>query len=356
MVGLARHTGCHCLLSRMEMRTVVEKYHIHLSCSCISLTFPYSFGFCLCTLGTFFFFPTSLFFYSILEVVLPHVWKNPSATDPLSWYHPLFTLAQVGTRTETDPGAMGGDITPSVLGWSTHPRQSGGGIFWGGKGKTRVSNNGFGTELATFCPLCQGALPAWTFVCAREGSVGSGQGEGYADRWTGEGSRVVPSSAQPPWNSPVSQLLGPLPVVGSGVSTVGGRGSTKPRPDAGREKESNKWNLGIAGDVRPGKAGPWSELAQLCPIVFLLCFMCLLSYVWYCKVAREKIVLQICVCAELNTRPCASKETYVQLHLLLGQPGHFRHVVHFSINKRAVRKNMWRLPWHSPVTKSSWSL
>lgn len=76
-------------------------------------------------------------------------------------------------------------------------------------------DDGFGTELATLCPLCQGALPAWTFVRAGESSVGSGRGEGYADRWIREGRRVMPSSAQPPRESPVSQLLGTLPAVGS---------------------------------------------------------------------------------------------------------------------------------------------
>lgn len=85
-------------------------------------------------------------------------------------------------------------------------------------------DDGFGTGLATLCPLCQGALPAWTFVCAGESSVGSGRGEGYADRWIRQGRRVMPSSAQPPRESPVSQLLGTLPAVGSGVRLVGGRG------------------------------------------------------------------------------------------------------------------------------------
>lgn len=51
---------------------------------------------------------------------------------------------------------------------------------------------------------------------------------------------------------------------------------------------------------------PWSELAQLRPIVFLLCFIRLSAYMWYCKVAGEKVVPWICVCAQSDTQGCMS--------------------------------------------------
>lgn len=79
-------------------------------------------------------------------------------------------------------------------------------------------------------------------------SVGSGWGRQIQTDGQGRIEGLWPALL----SLPVSQLLGTLPGVGSGVNMGRGRGSTKRRPLTGTQKESNKGNLRIAGDKIQG--------------------------------------------------------------------------------------------------------
>lgn len=95
-----------------------------------------------------------------------------AATDPFGCHHPVSTLAHSGTRTEKDPGAMGRGTTGNSHQLTTSKVQEG---FLRRKRRGQGVGHGFGTELATFCPLCQGALPARTFVCGVWAQDGGGK-------------------------------------------------------------------------------------------------------------------------------------------------------------------------------------
>lgn len=66
----------------------------------------------------------------------------------------------------------------------------------------------------------------------------------------------------------------------------------------------------MAGGKVQGKADPWSELALCCPIVFLLCFICLLCAVlqgcwgkYLCLCSQEPGDMSVCLQGDQGSGP-----------------------------------------------------
>lgn len=211
----------------------VGKLNVHLSHSCSSLTFP---------LGSawgpwgqklyLFVFPASLTSFSILEGIFPLIWKKTHlqiSSDWPIWPPPSIVHSCTQWGKDRDRSSCNGkghhkefsdQFTPSKVreGFLRRKRR--------GQGVQQWLWHRAGHPLP---PLPRGFASMDIFVWI----VGSGWGRQIQTDGQGRIEGLWPALL----SLPVSQLLGTLPGVGSGVNMGKGTGSTKPRPRNTKRKQ-----------------------------------------------------------------------------------------------------------------------